>query len=76
MPGSVDGPRASFQRIDPAELAARLAGPRPPLVLDVRRGAAFAEQGGIPTALPLALDRDPLQLPDTDREVGVVAYCL
>jgi rhodanese-related sulfurtransferase len=65
-----------FRRIDPDELERRLAGPRPPLLLDVRRGAAFEGQPGIPTALRFALDREPLRLPDLPRERPIAAYCL
>jgi hypothetical protein len=65
---------AAFRRIGAEELERALATPAPPLVLDVRRGEAFAEQPGVPGALPLALDREPLLLPDTDRDRLFVVY--
>jgi rhodanese-related sulfurtransferase len=68
--------RARFRRIGAPELARALASERPPLVLDVRHREAFVEHPGIPGALPLALDRDPILLPDVDRARPVVAYCL
>lgn len=76
MPSSADTRRPRFQRIDSGELARRLASDTPPLVLDVRRSSAFADPPGIPGALPVALDRNPLRLPDVARERPIVAYCL
>jgi rhodanese-related sulfurtransferase len=67
---------ASFRRIDADGLRRRLADPHAPLLLDVRRSAAFGEPPGIPTALPFALDRDPLLLPDLPRTHPIVVYCL
>jgi rhodanese-related sulfurtransferase len=69
-------PAARFRRIDVEELRRRLATPEPPLVLDVRRRAAFEGLPGIPGAVPFALDRDPLRLPDVPRDRPIVAYCL
>jgi rhodanese-related sulfurtransferase len=65
-----------FQRIDVGELKRRLASESPPLVLDVRRGAAFEEHPGIPGAIPFALDLDPVRVPDVDREQPIAVYCL
>lgn len=48
----------------------------PPLLLDVRRGEAFAEEPGIPGALPLVLDEEPILIPDTERSRALVVYCL
>ncbi len=46
-------------------------------MIDVRRRAAFEEQPeAIPGALPLALDHEPLEIPDVARDRPVVAYCL
>ncbi len=73
-PTNGDGP--SFRRINAHELDGLLGSQRPPLLLDVRRGAAFEEHPGIPTALPLALDRDPMLLPDISRGRPLVVYCL
>jgi rhodanese-related sulfurtransferase len=65
-----------FRRIDAAELARQLEAPHPPLVLDIRRESAFGEHQGVPGAVPLALDRDPLLLPDVARDRKIVCYCL
>ena len=70
------GDLPGFRRIDAHELDGLLGSQRPPLLLDVRRGAAFEEQPGIPTALPVALDRDPILLPDVPRDSTIAAYCL
>ncbi len=43
---------------------------------DVRTSAAFGIPPGIPGALPVALDRDPLRLPDVARNRPIVVYCL
>lgn len=69
-------PRPRFRRVDAEELERRLRLPDPPLLLDVRRGAAFEQQPGIPAAVPFALDRDPMLIPDVARGRPVVAYCL
>lgn len=70
-------PRSSgFRRIETDELAARLRGPRPPLVLDVRTPAALAERPGVPGAVPFFLDRDPPLLPDLELDHPIVTYCL
>jgi class 3 adenylate cyclase/rhodanese-related sulfurtransferase len=67
----------SFSRISPDELAEALASAEPPLVVDVRRRAAFRERPlRIDSAVPLELDRDPLLVPDVARSRPVVAYCL
>jgi rhodanese-related sulfurtransferase len=76
MTSPTQTPRPRFERIDVAELAARLESDAPPLVLDVRTRAAFGVPPGIPGALPVALDRDPLRLPDVARSRPIVAYCL
>ncbi len=65
-----------FRRLDAEELERRLRAVDPPLLLDVRRGAAFDEQPGIPAAIPFALDVDPILIPDVPRRQAVVAYCL
>ncbi len=65
-----------FARLAPAELQDRLRGEAPPLVLDVRRGGAFLDKPGIAGAIPFALDREPIRLPDVERDRGVVVYCL
>lgn len=75
MPETNDTPR--LQRIDAATLAQRLAGPQPPLLLDVRRRAAFeSKPHSIETALPLLLDAEPPRIPDRPRTTPIVVYCL
>ena len=68
--------QARFERIGAEELRRRLDSGNPPLILDVRRGSAFEDPPGVPGALPFALDRDPLRLPDVERKRPIVAYCL
>ena len=63
-------------RIDAEELAKRLDRSPAPVVLDVRRGEALHEYPGVRGAVPLALDRDPLLLPDLPRGQPIVVYCL
>ena len=70
------GSTGRFQRIEAGELRRRLAGEAPPLLLDVRRSEAFAEPPGIPGAVPFALDREPIRLPDLARDHPIVTYCL
>ena len=65
-----------FARVEPSDLARRLASKAPPLVLDIRRLSTFGAEPGIAGAIPLALDRDPLLLPDVSRARPIVAYCL
>jgi hypothetical protein len=65
-----------FQRIEAADLRQRIASARPPLLLDVRRRGAFGDPPGIPGALPFALDREPVRLPELPRDHPLVAYCL
>ncbi|MEE9280416.1 MAG: hypothetical protein V3V67_09605 [Myxococcota bacterium] len=65
---------AKFRRLGPDELARSLDSARPPLLLDVRRAAAFDEYPGIPGAVPFALDRDPLRLPILARDHPIVPY--
>lgn len=67
---------ASFRRIAAADLYKALQSPSPPLVLDVRRTGAFAERPEkIPGAIPLALDVEPIRIPNVPRTRAVVAYC-
>ena len=44
-------------------------------MIDVRVRAAFSGSR-VPGAVPLALDVDPLQIPDVSRDRPIVAYCL
>lgn len=74
MPDAAES--TGLRRIGAEELRRRLATDRPPLLLDVRRQAAFGSPPGIPRAVPFALDREPLRLPDVPRDHPIVAYCL
>ncbi len=68
---------ASFHRIDPAGLKERLESKAPLLLLDARRRGAFVKlPQGIPGAVPIVLDDQPLELPDMPHEQPIVAYCL
>ena len=71
-----DEPTGRLQRIDAGELRRRLASSSPPLLLDVRRSEAFADPPGIAAAVPFALDREPIRLPDLPRDHPIVTYCL
>ncbi len=67
----------SFRRIDAVDLCKALEGMHPPLLLDVRRTGAFVERlEKIPGAIPLALDVEPIRIPDAPRDHPIVAYCL
>lgn len=68
---------STIHTLSPALLAPLLQSKDGPLLLDVRRRRAFEElPTGLPGALPIYLDEDPIQLPDVDRERTLVAYCL
>ena len=58
-------------------LTSRLAGPSPPLVIDVRKLEAFRAE---PATIPGAVWRDPLALADWSGELPVgrplVVYCV
>jgi len=63
--------------ISAASLRQSLASPRPPLVIDVRRGPAFL---GAPDLIRGALRRDPLRTDEwmrtLPRDADVVVYCV
>lgn len=62
-------------RIGTAEVAARLDGPRPPLLLDVRAADEFAASH-LPGARHLPPDADPAAaLADVPRDRPIVLYC-
>jgi class 3 adenylate cyclase/rhodanese-related sulfurtransferase len=70
-------PAPPFRRIGAQALHAALASTRPPLILDVRRRAAFGElPQTLPDAVPVLLDAQPLLLPEVPRERPIVAFCL
>jgi rhodanese-related sulfurtransferase len=68
---------ANIPSITTAQLQCALQSPLPPLVIDIRRGPAFAESSHIITG---ALHRDPTQLPDWAASLPsghrVVVYCV
>jgi class 3 adenylate cyclase len=64
-------------RLTPNELQEMLQSKRLPLLLDVRRRAAFDRVPvRLPGGIPLLLDADPLRIPDAERSRPVVTYCL
>ncbi|CAA9251929.1 MAG: hypothetical protein AVDCRST_MAG93-1796 [uncultured Chloroflexia bacterium] len=65
-----------IQRITPAELAAQLAGPNPPVVLDVRSRAHFErDDGQIPGSVRVLPDHVEEWAGKALRDRSVVAYC-
>ena len=65
-----------IRRITPAELAARLAGSDPPIVLDVRSRAHYEQQQEqIPGSIRVLPDRIADWAAEATRERSVVAYC-
>lgn len=63
-------------RVTVAELAARLAGDNPPVVLDVRsRGHYDEDAGQIPGSVRVLPDHVPDWARTADRKRSVVAYC-
>lgn len=66
-----------LQRIDVTTLAQSLVQSNPPLLLDVRRRAAFERKPfGIKGAQPLFLDAEPPRIPDCPRTTPIALYCL
>ena len=67
----------AFRRLGAEDLYQALAGATPPLIVDVRRQAAFESlPQRLPDAVPLLLDAEPLRIPDVPRDRPLVAYCL
>jgi class 3 adenylate cyclase/rhodanese-related sulfurtransferase len=67
----------AFRRLGADDLYKALSGATPPLIVDVRRQAAFASlPQRLPDAVPLVLDAEPLRIPDVPRDRALVAYCL
>ncbi len=63
-------------RISPQELAARLNGPEPPIVLDVRSRAHYDEDATqIPHSVRVMPDRIEEWAATADRRYTIVAYC-
>jgi len=73
----MDTTKPSASSFSPAALASLLDGPKPPLLIDVRKNPAFAES---PCMLPGALRRDPLELArwatSLPPAARVVVYCV
>jgi len=66
-----------YRRIEAVELAAALARPDPPLLLDVRTRDSFAsEPKALPGAVSVLLDAPEIRVPPSPPERPVVAYCL
>jgi NhaP-type Na+/H+ or K+/H+ antiporter len=68
---------AGVPRIAPAELAERLAGPDPPVVLDVRSRSSYArDPGRIPGSVRVPPDQvAEWAAQESDRRRSVVTYC-
>ena len=63
-------------RITPEELAAQLASPQPPLVVDVRARAAFeADEGQIPGSIRVLPDQIKDWAAKQAKERSIVTYC-
>ena len=72
----VERARRGIVEVSPAELKARLASPRPPLLVDVREDSEWA-QGRLPGAVHMSrgtLERR-LEAAAPDAETEVVLYC-
>ena len=77
MPSHPPDPGPAFRRLGADDLYQALAGADPPLIVDVRRQAAFASlPQRLPDAVPIVLDAEPLRIPDVPRDRPLVAYCL
>ncbi|HUD42259.1 MAG TPA: rhodanese-like domain-containing protein [Dokdonella sp.] len=69
------GPSAAAEKTISAEaLAARLDGPAPPTVLDVRSAEEFGE-GRLPGALTIPHDQVPARLGELGAPREIVLYC-
>ena len=67
----------ALSTLSPALLKPLLSGEEPPLLLDVRRRSSFTEMpDGLPGAVPIYLDDDPILLPDLRRSHPIITYCL
>jgi class 3 adenylate cyclase/rhodanese-related sulfurtransferase len=67
----------AFRRLGADDLHKALGSASPPLIVDVRRQAAFESlPQRLPDAVPVVLDIEPLRIPDVPRNRPLVAYCL
>lgn len=70
------GEAKDTMRIEPRELARRLAGPDPPIVLDVRSRSGYArDPKGIPGDVHVPLEEIENWASKQSRDRSVVAYC-
>jgi glyoxylase-like metal-dependent hydrolase (beta-lactamase superfamily II) len=67
-------PVSRIELIDPDELAARVAGPEPPLVLDVRNGAEYAGEH-IPDSLHIPYGEIAGRLEELPRDRPIATIC-
>lgn len=75
-PGLFQHEATEVRRITPAELAVRLEGPQPPVVLDVRSRAQYERDNGkIPGSIRVQPDQIETWAAGASRERSVVAYC-
>jgi NhaP-type Na+/H+ or K+/H+ antiporter len=74
--GLFDDDPNGIDRITPAELAAALAGPTPPVILDVRSRAQYDDDDTqIPTSLRVQPDRIEEWATSASKTHTVIAYC-
>jgi NhaP-type Na+/H+ or K+/H+ antiporter len=74
--GLFEGPATDVYRMPVAELAERLAGPDPPVVLDVRTRSQYAaDTSRIPGSIRVLPDQVSEWAAEKDRTRLVVAYC-
>lgn len=75
--GLFEGPATEVPRITAAELAERLQGPEPPIVLDVRSRSSYAQDPArIPGSVRVLPDEiEAWAANQTDRQRLIVAYC-
>ena len=77
MPNPPPDQGPAFRRMGANDLHQALSGATPPLIIDVRRQAAFESlPQRLPGAVPLVLDVEPVRIPDVPRDRPLVAYCL
>lgn len=79
-PASEDPPSSGAESREPEEVSAdevrrRLAGPEPPLLLDVREIQELRAHGSIPGRLHIPMGHLPLRLADLDPAKPVIVYC-
>jgi NhaP-type Na+/H+ or K+/H+ antiporter len=74
--GLFEGPATDAPRVTPAQLAEMLAGPAPPVVLDVRTRSQYArDDARIPGSVRVLPDQVPEWAAGKDPSRPVVTYC-